>query len=164
MRQRVLPTDCDEQRDAAKRTAGTILRKARTYAKASGIKISTATASGRPARQILSYAEENDIDRIVMRTHGRSGLDRLLFGSLSDLVRKQSSVPVTIVPEPTTSEPAEAPLKQTQEQDQREPLVSVTENPPLSPRFWWCPFCTVSLYTHLEFCPGCLGVTIPAGQ
>ena len=59
MRQRVLATDCDEQRDAAEHTAETVLRTARSYAEASDTEITTATASGRPARQILAYAEEN---------------------------------------------------------------------------------------------------------
>lgn len=160
MRQRVLATDCEEQRDAAEHTAETVLRTARTYAEASGIEITTATTSGRPARQILAYAEENDIDRIVMGTHGRSGLARLLLGSLSDLVSGQSSVPVTSVPEPITTEPGSS-LKENHTQDHGEPNATAGED--LSPTFWWCPGCAVTLHTRLEFCPGCLEVLLPAG-
>lgn len=161
MRQRVLATDCDEQRDAAEHTAETVLRTARSYAEASGIEITTATASGRPARQILGYAEENDIDRIVMGTHGRSGLARLLLGSLSDLVSGQSSVPVTSVPEPITTEPAGTSFRENHTQDHEEPNAAVRKESP--PTFWWCPGCAVTLYTRLEFCPGCLEVLLPAG-
>lgn len=159
MRQRVLATDCEEQRDAAEHTAETVLRTARTYAEASGIEITTATTSGRPARQILAYAEENDIDRIVMGTHGRSGLARLLLGSLSDLVSGQSSVPVTSVPEPITTEPGGTSSRESLTQDHGEPNATAGEE--LSPTFWWCPGCTVTLYTRLEFCPGCLEVLLP---
>lgn len=160
MRQRVLATDCEEQRDAAEHTAETVLRTARTYAEASGVQITTATTSGRPACQILAYAEENDIDRIVMGTHGRSGLARLLLGSLSDLVSGQSSVPVTSVPEPITTEPGSS-LKENQTQDHGEPNAAVREE--LLPTFWWCPGCAVTLHTRLEFCPGCLEVLLPPG-
>ena len=160
MRQRVLATDCDAQRDAAEHTAETVLRTARTYAEASGTEITTATASGRPARQILAYAEENDIDRIVMGTHGRSGLARLLLGSLSDLVSRQSSVPVTSVPEPITTEPGSS-LEENHTQDHGESNATVREE--LPPTFWWCPGCAVTLHTRLEFCPGCLEVLLPAG-
>lgn len=160
MRQRVLATECDEQRDAAERTAETVLRTARKYAEASGVQITTATTSGRPARQILAYAEENDIDRIVMGTHDRSGLARLLLGSLSDLVSGQSSVPVTSVPEPITTEPGSS-LKENHTQDHGEPNAAVREE--FLPAFWWCPSCAVTLHTRLEFCPGCLEVLLPAG-
>lgn len=160
MRQRVLATECEEQRDAAEHTAETVLRTAWAYAEASGVEITTATASGRPARQILAYAEENDIDRIVMGTHGRSGLARLLLGSLSDLVSRQSSVPVTSVPEPITTEPGSS-LRENHTPDYGEPDTTVREE--LPPTFWWCPGCAVTLYTRLEFCPGCLEVLLPAG-
>lgn len=99
---RVLPEECDQQREKATHTAETVLRTARTAADAAGIELTTATVVGRPARQILAYADENDIDTIVMGTHGRSGLDRLLRGSISDLVRHQSSISVVTVPAPAT--------------------------------------------------------------
>ena len=156
MRQRVLATDCNKQRDAAEHTAETVLRTARAYAEASGTEITTVTTAGRPAHQIRAYAEENDIDRIVMGTHGRSGLARLLLGSLSDLVSGQSSIPVTSVPEP-----AETSFRENHTQDYREPNATVREELPST--FWWCPGCAVTLHTRLEFCPGCLDVLSPAG-
>lgn len=161
IRQRVLPRECDEQRDAAERTAETVLRNARSYAGESGIEITTAIASGRPARQIIAYTEENDIDRIVLGTHGRSGLARLLLGSLSELVVRQSSIPVTAVREPAAVESAGVSLTRNHEQNHEEPSTALTDES--SPTFWWCPFCTTTLYTSLEFCPGCLGKTVPGG-
>ncbi|MGB2799901.1 MAG: universal stress protein [Dehalococcoidia bacterium] len=54
-------------------------------------------AVGYPAEQILSYADENDIDLILMATHGRSGIRRWAIGSVADKVLRASKVPVWLV-------------------------------------------------------------------
>lgn len=59
--------------------------------------IQTATASGRPAREILSYADEHDVDHVVMGSHGRAGVSRLVLGSVAERVMRQAPIPVTIV-------------------------------------------------------------------
>lgn len=48
-------------------------------------------------RAILEYAAENDVDMIVMGTHGRRGLDRWLLGSVTERVMRTSDVPVLTV-------------------------------------------------------------------
>ena len=58
----------------------------------------SAIEHGRPYEAILSYVSENDIDLIVMGTHGRSGLSRVLLGSVTERVIRLSSVPVVAVP------------------------------------------------------------------
>jgi nucleotide-binding universal stress UspA family protein len=52
---------------------------------------------GDPGEEILKYADERVIDLIVMGTHGRKGIDRVLMGSVADLVIKNASVPVMTV-------------------------------------------------------------------
>jgi len=52
---------------------------------------------GHPAREICRYAEEQAIDLIVIGSHGRSGLGRLLLGSVSHAVVNQAHCPVTVV-------------------------------------------------------------------
>ena len=52
---------------------------------------------GRPSGEIVAYAEERDVDLVVMGTHGRGGLDRLLLGSVAEHVVRRASVPVTTV-------------------------------------------------------------------
>ena len=52
---------------------------------------------GRPTTAIVDYADENDIDQIVMGSHGRSGVSRLLLGSVAETVVRRASVPVTVV-------------------------------------------------------------------
>ena len=53
--------------------------------------------SGTPHEVILAYADENDIDTIVMGTHGRTGLDKYLLGSVAEKVVRLADVPVTTV-------------------------------------------------------------------
>lgn len=52
---------------------------------------------GRPARSIVRYVEEGDADHIVMGSHGRRGVSRLLLGSVAESVVRRSPVPVTVV-------------------------------------------------------------------
>lgn len=59
--------------------------------------IETAVETGSPWRQIVEYAEENDVDHIVMGSHGRDGPARVLLGSVAELVVRRAPVPVTVV-------------------------------------------------------------------
>ncbi|AEH39350.1 universal stress protein [Halopiger xanaduensis] len=59
--------------------------------------LETAVETGPPARTILEYADENDVDHIVMGSHGRSGVARILLGSVAETVTRRARVPVTIV-------------------------------------------------------------------
>ncbi len=49
---------------------------------------------GDPAAVIARFADEEDIDMIVMSTHGRSGFLRLLMGSVAEAVVRQANCPV----------------------------------------------------------------------
>jgi len=46
---------------------------------------------------ILDYIDENDVDLVVIATHGRTGLDRMLLGSVAERVIRRSSAPVFVV-------------------------------------------------------------------
>jgi nucleotide-binding universal stress UspA family protein len=52
---------------------------------------------GPPARSILEYTTENEVDLIVQATHGRTGLDHVLLGSVTERVLRHSPVPVFVV-------------------------------------------------------------------
>jgi len=52
---------------------------------------------GIPYEEIIRYSEENNMDLIVMGTHGRKGIDRIIFGSTAERVVKNSKVPVLTV-------------------------------------------------------------------
>ena len=53
--------------------------------------------TGYPAEEILSICETEGCDMVVMGTHGRKGIDRILFGSVAEKVVKSSKVPVLTV-------------------------------------------------------------------
>ncbi len=57
-------------------------------------------------RELLDYADDHDVDIIVMGTHGRSGVDRFLVGSVAEQTLRESLVPVVTVHEETDLEPA----------------------------------------------------------
>ncbi len=57
--------------------------------------------SGRPYAEIVRFAEEEAIDLIVMATHGRSGVEHLLMGSVAEKVLRKSSCPVMTVRKPS---------------------------------------------------------------
>lgn len=54
-------------------------------------------SSGHTAREILRYIDENGIDLVIMGTHGRRGLNRVLFGSVAQRVVQSSKAPVLTV-------------------------------------------------------------------
>jgi nucleotide-binding universal stress UspA family protein len=49
---------------------------------------------GDPATEIVKYADENAVDMIVLTTHGRTGLSRLLMGSVAEHVVRKAHCPV----------------------------------------------------------------------
>ena len=49
---------------------------------------------GDPAPEILDFAKEHNVDLIVMGTHGRKGLTRLLLGSVAEQVVRKATCPV----------------------------------------------------------------------
>ncbi|QSG14048.1 universal stress protein [Halapricum desulfuricans] len=64
---------------------------------ASDIDIEREIVEGSPSRRIVQYADDEDMDLIVMGTHGRGGINRLLLGSVAERVVRTSSVPVLTV-------------------------------------------------------------------
>ncbi|HET7324349.1 MAG TPA: universal stress protein [Halococcus sp.] len=61
------------------------------------IEAETAVQRGNPHDDIITYATENDIDLIVMGTHGRTGVKRALLGSVTEGVVRHSEIPVLSV-------------------------------------------------------------------
>jgi nucleotide-binding universal stress UspA family protein len=70
---------------------------------------------GLPTDEILTFANKNDVDLIVMGTHGRQGLDRLTMGSVTEKVLRKASCPVLAVRKPlhdfVTSEEGADPVQ-----------------------------------------------------
>jgi len=62
-----------------------------------GVHVKTMVRRGAAAEEILKAAREMGADVIAMTTHGRSGLGRLLFGSVAETVLRESQIPVLLL-------------------------------------------------------------------
>jgi len=63
-----------------------------------GVTVTTAVELGRPARAILAFVDDHDVDLVVMGTSGRGDLERRLLGSTTEHVVTHADVPVHVVP------------------------------------------------------------------
>jgi nucleotide-binding universal stress UspA family protein len=69
-----------------------------------GVKgVETAVLPGDPSEKILEFITDEKIDLVIMGTHGRQGLDKIMFGSVADRVVKSSPAPVMVI-NPFTTE------------------------------------------------------------
>jgi universal stress protein A len=119
----LVPTDFSESADAALAVAGQYARLlpgrihllhvsdavgtdavrslADVRAKAGpDVPITVAGRTGDPAEEILRYAWRHAIDLVVMGTHGRTGVSRVLLGSVAERVVRGARCPVLVVPTP----------------------------------------------------------------
>ncbi len=62
-----------------------------------GYQVEFVVRFGNPGEQIVEYIENHDIDMVAMTTHSRSGLNRLIFGSVAEYVSHHVSVPILMV-------------------------------------------------------------------
>lgn len=80
-------------RNEGKRATGFVEETAKT----AGIEVESVLLEGHPADEIVKFAEQNDIEMIVMGTLGKTGLDRFLLGSVAENVVRHSKIPVLVV-------------------------------------------------------------------
>lgn len=93
-----LPRDIEGYEAAQKNLADDILSKVDTLATGYGISVKTLHAARtRPAEAILETAKAEGCSLIVMASHGRRGLGRLLLGSQTSEVLSHSNIPVLVV-------------------------------------------------------------------
>ncbi len=59
-----------------------------------GLEVETVVASGTAGESVVDYARENQVDMIALATHGRSGLGRVVFGSVAEYILRESGLPV----------------------------------------------------------------------
>ena len=62
-----------------------------------GLKVMTTVRTGEAPQEIIAAAREIGADIIAMTTHGRTGLKRLLFGSVAEAVLRMADIPVFIL-------------------------------------------------------------------
>lgn len=73
------------------------LRKFKFELPHSEVEISEVLLEGIPHKEILNYSRQNDIDMIVIASHGWTNLSHMLMGSIADKIMRQADVPVICV-------------------------------------------------------------------
>ena len=68
-----------------------------------GVRVNHFLLTGDPATEIIGLAKEHQSDLIVMGTHGRTGLGRLLMGSVAEQVVRKAHCPVLTIKVPTVA-------------------------------------------------------------
>lgn len=92
-----IPPSSEEWFEAEEARAEKLFENVREQAREAGVEVTTTTQVGQPSRTIVEYAEDHDVDHVVIGSHGRRGLSRVLLGSVAELVVRRSPVPVTVV-------------------------------------------------------------------
>lgn len=89
-----------EDVEARRRDAEEYLAPIAAALRAQGVETSLEVRRGHPAEEIIAAAREQRADLIAMATHGRTGLGRLLFGSVAEVVLRHAPVPVFMIRQP----------------------------------------------------------------
>ncbi len=79
------------------REAGDYLKSQAEELKASGLDVDWSVREGITADEILRHLQENQFDLVAISTHGRSGLGRMVLGSVFDKVMRGSGIPVLVI-------------------------------------------------------------------
>ena len=81
-------------------SAGRALPKIAEREECAGLDVQELIVHGEAAAEIVRVAKERNIDLIVVSSHGRTGLGRMLFGSTAEAIVRHSSCPVMVVKPP----------------------------------------------------------------
>jgi nucleotide-binding universal stress UspA family protein len=91
------PVDAEMWYESRIEATEALFDRARERATDAGVSLRTATAVGKPGREIVRYVADHDVDHVVVGSHGRSGLERLVLGSVAERVLRQAEATVTVV-------------------------------------------------------------------
>lgn len=87
----------DEVSASQRQEALRYLNGVRTKSLFAGVRVTASAELGSPAETILDFARAHDVDRIVMTTHGRTGISRWVFGSVAEKVLQAADCTVVLV-------------------------------------------------------------------
>ena len=73
------------------------LNKIKEMGESVRVNVETILLEGHPANELIRYAEEKKMDIVIMGTLGKTGLDRLLLGSVAGNLVRHSKIPVMVV-------------------------------------------------------------------
>ncbi len=73
-----------------------VLSKLKDEAEKKGVTVNTVLTRGEPVNIVLNKIKEGGFDLIIMGTHGKKGLTRLVLGSMAESIVRQSKIPVLL--------------------------------------------------------------------
>jgi nucleotide-binding universal stress UspA family protein len=85
--------------DAMKKQGQQAVNYVKGLGEKKGVNVETVLLEGHPADELIKYAEEEKMDIVIMGTIGKTGLDRLLLGSVTGNLVRHSKVPVMVIRE-----------------------------------------------------------------
>ena len=95
-------TDIDSQQyvDSGINNTEKYLKQLVDRVKLDGVEIRTEVSVGIAYERIVEFANKNEVDLIIIATHGRSGISRWVWGSVADRILRSACVPVFMVRAP----------------------------------------------------------------
>ncbi|MFC7211714.1 universal stress protein [Natronoarchaeum sp. GCM10025321] len=130
--------------DELERTGETALDGVQRTCGRVGVDVETELRHGAPHEEILAAADDAAADAIVMGTHGRTGIDRLLVGSVTERIVRESPIPVTTVrvsEETSAIDSPERALERAREavEEAGHDEIKVVDDPYRGTSFWIVP-------------------------
>jgi nucleotide-binding universal stress UspA family protein len=89
--------DWERMREALKKEGNQAVNYIKGVGEMEGVRVEPVLLEGHPADELIRYAEEEGMDIVVMGTLGKTGLDRLLLGSVAENIVRNSKVPVMVI-------------------------------------------------------------------
>ena len=83
----------------------TLEEKYAVQVREAGVECNTVIESGKPSQVIVEVARANQVDMIIMGTHGHSGIPHMMLGSVADKVLRLAPCPVLVVRPPRREQP-----------------------------------------------------------
>lgn len=83
--------------EALRSIADSLLKNSAALLKKKGVQVQASMSIGSPAREIVMKAEREKVDLIIMGTHGRTGMEHVLLGSVAEKVVRLSRCPVLTI-------------------------------------------------------------------
>jgi len=87
----------DQEIASAEDEARRSLIKAEAMLRDAGVKVRSHILLGDPAEEIIDYADKEDVDLIVICSHGAGGIRRWVFGSVTEKVLRGTTTPVLVI-------------------------------------------------------------------
>ena len=84
----------------AQQACGLYIEDVEQSLKDRGFKVKAESSLGKPAEEIVNFANKSKVDLIIMASHGRSGVSRWAYGSVAEKVLRSSCIPVLLVKVP----------------------------------------------------------------